>query len=202
MDDPAAQAGARKLPDAARFLRSWAERPLQIGAVQPSGRALARTMASYVDPALSGPVIEIGPGTGPVTAALLRRGVAPERLVLLEFSPEFCALLRKRHPEAQVIEGDAYQISKTLAPLRLAPAAAVVSSLPLLTRPVAARLDLLRQCFALMATARLSCNSPTPPWRRYHVRGKITPPRRRGASGSMCPPLASGPIAGPPSEPA
>jgi phosphatidylethanolamine/phosphatidyl-N-methylethanolamine N-methyltransferase len=153
MDDPAARSRkrGRKLPDAARFLRSWAERPLQIGAVHPSGHALTRTMASYVDPALGGPVIEIGPGTGPVTAALLRRGVAPERLVLLEFSSEFCALLRKRHPEARVIEGDAYQISKVLAPLRLAPAAAVISSLPLLTRPVTARLDLLRQCFALMA---------------------------------------------------
>jgi phosphatidylethanolamine/phosphatidyl-N-methylethanolamine N-methyltransferase len=153
MEDPAprASASSKRLPDAARFLRSWAERPLQIGAVQPSGRALARTMASYVDPTSRGPVIEIGPGTGPVTAALLRRGVAPERLVLLEFSPEFCALLRKRHPAARVIEGDAYQIAKTLAPLRLAPATAVVSSLPLLTRPVAARLDLLRQCFSLMA---------------------------------------------------
>ena len=65
------------MPDAARFLRSWAERPLQIGAVQPSGRALARTMASYVDPALSGPVIEIGPGTGPVTAALFGAASRP-----------------------------------------------------------------------------------------------------------------------------
>ena len=152
MDDPAAQASSRsrKLPDAARFLRSWAERPLQLGAVQPSGRALARTMASYVDPATRGPIVEIGPGTGPVTAALLRRGIAAERLVLLEFSAEFCTLLRRRHPGARVIEGDAYVIGKTLAPLRLPPAAAIVSSLPLLTRPVSARLDLLRQCFDLM----------------------------------------------------
>jgi len=153
MNEPARRASpsGKPLPDAARFLRSWAERPLQMGAVQPSGRALARAMASYVDPASSGPVIEIGPGTGPVTAALLRRGVAPERLVLLEFSAEFCALLRKRHPEARVVEGDAYQISRMLAPLRLPPAVAVVSSLPLLIRPVTERLHLLRQCFALMA---------------------------------------------------
>jgi phosphatidylethanolamine/phosphatidyl-N-methylethanolamine N-methyltransferase len=148
------QAGPRKsrgkgLPDGARFLKSWVERPLQIGAVQPSGRALARTMASYVDPSLKGPVIEIGPGTGPVTAALLRRGIAPERLVLVEYSPEFCTLLRERHPGPSVVEGDAYAIAKTLAPLHLEPAIAVVSSLPLLTRPVAQRLDLLRQCFAL-----------------------------------------------------
>jgi phosphatidylethanolamine/phosphatidyl-N-methylethanolamine N-methyltransferase len=140
----------RGLPDGARFLKSWVERPLQIGAVQPSGRALATTMAGYVDPHAKGPVIEIGPGTGPVTAALIARGVAVERLVLVEFSHEFCALLRERYPRVRVVEGDAYAIAKTLAPLGLEPAAAAVSSLPLLTRPVAQRLDLLRQCFGLM----------------------------------------------------
>jgi phosphatidylethanolamine/phosphatidyl-N-methylethanolamine N-methyltransferase len=138
------------LPDGARFLKSWVERPLQIGAVQPSGRALARTMASYVDATAPGPVIEIGPGTGPVTAALLRRGIAPERLVLVEFSPEFCGLLRERYPGVRVIEGDAYAIGATLAPLRLAPAVAVLSSLPLLTRPLVERQSLLRQCFAML----------------------------------------------------
>ena len=137
------------LSDGARFLKSWVERPLQIGAVQPSGRALARTMASYVDPTQKGPVIEVGPGTGPVTAALLKRGVAPERLVLLECSAEFCALLRERYPRLRVVQGDAYAIERTLAPLGLAPAIAVVSSLPLLTRPVAQRLELLRQSFAM-----------------------------------------------------
>ncbi len=48
------------LEDEARFLRSWFERPLVTGAVTPSGRMLARTMASYVDPRLTGPVIELG----------------------------------------------------------------------------------------------------------------------------------------------
>ena len=136
--------------DGARFLKSWVERPLQIGAVQPSGRALARTMAGYVDPTKPGPVIEIGPGTGPVTAALLERGVAPERLVLVEYSKEFCGLLRDRYPGVRVIEGDAYAISTTLKELSLAPAIAVVSSLPLLTRPVEQRLSLLQQCFAML----------------------------------------------------
>ena len=138
------------LPDGARFLKSWLGRPLQVGAVQPSGRALARTMAGYVDPAVPGPVIEIGPGTGPVTAALLERGIAPERLVLVEYGTEFCSLLRRRYPGVTVIEGDAYGIAATLAPRTLPPATAVVSSLPLLTRPVEQRLSLLRQCFAMM----------------------------------------------------
>jgi phosphatidylethanolamine/phosphatidyl-N-methylethanolamine N-methyltransferase len=150
IDHAAPPKGSGKgLPDGARFLKSWVERPLQIGAVQPSGRALAGTMASYVDPGVEGPVIEIGPGTGPVTEALLQRGVAAERLVLVEFSPEFCALLRERYPGVRVIEGDAYAVAAALAPLGLAPAIAVLSSLPLLTRPVEQRHLLLRQCFAM-----------------------------------------------------
>ena len=66
---------------------------LVTGAVTPSGRMLARTMAAYADPNVSGSVIELGPGTGPVTQALIQRGVAPERLVLVEYDPEFCKLL-------------------------------------------------------------------------------------------------------------
>src|SRR6516225_5658874 len=66
-----------RLDDEVRFIRCWIERPLTTGAVTPSGRALARTMASYIDPSRPGPVIELGPGTGPVTAALLAQGIDP-----------------------------------------------------------------------------------------------------------------------------
>ncbi len=85
-----------RLDDEVRFIRSWLEKPLAIGAVTPSGRVLARSMAHYVDPRVSGPVIELGPGTGPVTEALIEWGVAEERLVLVEFNPTFCQLLRAR----------------------------------------------------------------------------------------------------------
>jgi phosphatidylethanolamine/phosphatidyl-N-methylethanolamine N-methyltransferase len=132
-----------RIEDEARFLRSWLERPLVTGAVSPSGKMLARTMASYVDPRLSGPVIELGPGTGPVTEALVRRGVAPERLVLVEYNPEFCDLLSRRFPKATVIEGDAYDLRTTLRGVVTEPAAATLSSLPLFTKPLDMRLDLL-----------------------------------------------------------
>jgi phosphatidylethanolamine/phosphatidyl-N-methylethanolamine N-methyltransferase len=140
----------RQIGDEARFLRSWFERPLATGAVSPSGRMLARTMARYVDPAAPGPVIELGPGTGPVTEALIKRGIAPERLVLIEFNPDFVKLLRKRFPAVTVVQGDAYAIRDTLRAHCTEPAAAVVSSLPLLTRPEPQRLALLREAFALM----------------------------------------------------
>ena len=77
-----------------RFLRSWIERPLTIGAVTPSSKMLARAMARYVDPDRNGPVVELGPGTGPVTEALVQAGVVPSRLVLVEFNPAFCRILK------------------------------------------------------------------------------------------------------------
>ena len=142
--------GLDRFEDEARFLRSWLERPLVTGAVTPSGKMLARTMASYVDPRVPGPVIELGPGTGPVTDALVRRGVAPDRLVLVEFNPDFCKLLQRRFPKARIVRGDAYDIRRTLDGLLEEPAAATISSLPLFTKPPETRIDLLEAVQDLM----------------------------------------------------
>jgi len=139
-----------RLDDEVRFIRSWIERPLTIGAVTPSGKILARTMARYVDPNSNGPVVELGPGTGPVTEALVKAGVAPERLVLVEFNPGFCRLLRARYPQATVVQGDAYGIRRLLETLLIQPAAAVVSGLPLVTKPIRQRLRLVRDALDLM----------------------------------------------------
>lgn len=139
-----------RLDDEVRFIRSWLERPLSTGAVTPSGRVLARTMARYVNPHLSGPVVELGPGTGPVTEALLAEGIEPERLVLVEFNPTFCQLLRARFPAATVVQGDAYGLRRLLGGLLQQPAAAIVSGLPLVTKPMRQRLRLLRDALELM----------------------------------------------------
>jgi phosphatidylethanolamine/phosphatidyl-N-methylethanolamine N-methyltransferase len=139
-----------RLDDEVRFIRSWIERPLSIGAVTPSGKILARAMARYVDPHSDGPVVELGPGTGPVTEALVEAGVAPSRLVLVEFNPTFCRLLRSRYPEATLVQGDAYSMRRLLETLLLQPAAAVVSGLPLVTKPIKMRLRLIRDAFDLM----------------------------------------------------
>jgi phosphatidylethanolamine/phosphatidyl-N-methylethanolamine N-methyltransferase len=103
-----------RLDDEVHFIRSWLEKPLATGAVTPSGRVLAKAMARYVDPDIPGPVIELGPGTGPVTEALLEQGVAEERLVLVEFNPTFCQLLHARFPKASVMQGDAYGMLRRL----------------------------------------------------------------------------------------
>jgi phosphatidylethanolamine/phosphatidyl-N-methylethanolamine N-methyltransferase len=139
-----------RFEDEARFLRTWFDRPLVTGAVSPSGKALARLMASYVDPGQPGPVIELGPGTGALTEALVERGISPDRLVLVEYDRDFCRLLKQRYPEAQVIQGDAYNLSKTLDARLREPASAVISGLPLFTKPEHQRLALLHTSFDLM----------------------------------------------------
>jgi phosphatidylethanolamine/phosphatidyl-N-methylethanolamine N-methyltransferase len=139
-----------RLDDEVRFIRSWIERPLSTGAVTPSGKILARTMARYVDPGSTGPVVELGPGTGPVTDALVEAGVDPSRLVLVESNAAFCRILRARYPQATLVQGDAYSVRRLLDTLLLQPAAAVVSGLPLVTKPITMRLRLIRDAFDLM----------------------------------------------------
>ena len=140
-----------RLDDEVRFLRSWIEKPLHMGAVMPSGRVLARTMAQYVNIKSSGPVVELGPGTGAITNALIEHGVDQKRLVLVEYNPGFCALLRDRYPHARIVQGDAYKLRDSLWDVLSVPASAVVSGLPLVTKPMLTRLKLIRDAFLALA---------------------------------------------------
>lgn len=108
-------------------------------------------MAQYVDRHATGPVIELGPGTGAITSALIERGIDQKRLVLVEYNPGFCALLRDRYPQAKVVQGDAYRLRDTLWNALNQPATAIVSSLPLVTKPMLTRLRLIRDAFAALA---------------------------------------------------
>src|ERR1700684_32401 len=132
-----------RIDDEVQFIRSWLEKPLSTGAVMPSGRVLARAMARLGDTDVPGPVVALGPGTGPVTEALVEQGVDPARLVLVEFNPVFCRMLRSRYPEATVVQGDAYRLKHLLGSLLRDPAAAVVSGLPLFNKPLRTRLRLI-----------------------------------------------------------
>jgi phosphatidylethanolamine/phosphatidyl-N-methylethanolamine N-methyltransferase len=133
------------------FFREWLRSPLQTGSVLPSGGALARTIAQQVEVAGSGTVVELGPGTGAVTRALLDRGIAPERLVLVERNPEFVDLLRRRYPKVRVLSGDAQQLDKLLAEAGYQQVAQAVSSLPLRSLPFAVQRGALRALLRVLA---------------------------------------------------
>jgi phosphatidylethanolamine/phosphatidyl-N-methylethanolamine N-methyltransferase len=101
------------LADNLRFLRALITRPKNIGAIFPSSPGLAQAIARQVDP-LAGPVLEIGPGTGVVTEAILARGVAPDHLTLLEYDEELARHIAARFPKTHVIHGDAFELNHTL----------------------------------------------------------------------------------------
>ena len=162
-----------RLDDEVRFLRSWIEKPLHMGAVMPSGKVLARTMAQYVDIKSEGPVVELGPGTGAITNALIEHGVDQKRLVLVEYNPGFCALLRDRYPLAKVVQGDAYALRDSLWDVLSVPACAVVSGLPLVTKPMLTRLKLIRDAFLALA--------PGAPFVQFTY--SVTPPIPRSLPG-------------------
>ena len=171
-----------RLVDEARFIKTWIDNPILTGAVSPSGRFLARMMARAVDPNGTGPIVELGPGTGPITQALLKRGVDPMRLVLVEFDGAFCKLLRKRFPKVQVVQADAYALRDSLCNVLTAPAAAVVSSLPLLNKPDAQRLALVDDAFSLMEPSgsfvqfTYGMNSPVPRDALGDYEADVSPP--------------------------
>ena len=129
---PAAPAGT------ALFLKRWIRQPFAIGAMMPSGRLLADTIARTTVAALGdrlGHVVELGAGTGEVTRALLAAGIGPHRLALVERDDALASFLRSRFDGPQIIHGDASVLPGLLVASGIEKVAVVVSSLPLLSLP-------------------------------------------------------------------
>lgn len=116
------------------YLRAWLTNPFTFGAVAPSGPALSALITSEIS-AETGCVLELGPGKGVITQALLDRGVPESNLILVERMPDFARLLRERFPLAHVEIMDADQISGLKLLTKDEPVGAVVSSLPLVSMP-------------------------------------------------------------------
>jgi len=117
--------------DLLHFLRSRGANPEKVGAVMPSGDALARLITREIG-ARHAPVIELGAGTGVFSRALIARGVDEGDLTLIESGPNFLKMLRERFPRAHVVKADAARIAglELYAPGSVG---AVVSGLPLLS---------------------------------------------------------------------
>jgi len=121
----------------ALFTREIWANPRAMGAACPSAPALASCMASRVPLDRDGLVVELGGGTGAVTAALLKHGVPPWKLVVIERSPTLVNHLRRRFPQLRVVQGDAAQLAQLLSHDRSRGVGGIVSSLPLRSLPPA-----------------------------------------------------------------
>lgn len=149
------------------FFRSWWRAPRRVGAIAPSSRALARLICREIDPAQA-PVLELGPGTGVFTEALLARGLSPSQLILVEACEAFAERLRLCHPQATVLQIDAARLASH-PPLADVRAGAAVSGLPLRAMCPAAIEAIIAGTFSRMtAQARLyqftyGLRCPVPP---------------------------------------
>ena len=127
------------MSDTLRFIGRLITQPRTVGAIAPSSRALARAMAAQIDPKASGPVLELGPGTGVATEALIARGIAPERITAIEYDAHFAQLVAARFAGVKVISGDAFDLAKTLGAKAAEPFIGAISGVPLLNHSMERR---------------------------------------------------------------
>lgn len=127
------------LTDTTLFLQEWIANPQRTGSVAPSSPQLAAAMARWLPANPESYVLELGPGTGAVTHALIKYGLREDRLVAIEHNPKMARLLREKFPRAHIISGDAWQLDDLLHALAqpVKSVGAVISSLPLLNFPPA-----------------------------------------------------------------
>lgn len=189
---------AERFDDELKFFRGWIDRPKAVGSIVPTSAVTARRMASVVNAGSGLPVLEVGPGTGVITRAILARGVRPENLYAVEYSPDFVRHLRRLYPRVNVIEGDAFDLAAALGEHRGLTFDSVVSGVPLLNFPVPQRIAYLDGLLARIPPGRPVVQltygplSPIPPGRgaytveHFHFVLRNIPPtqlwiyRRRG----------------------
>ncbi|MDE6665643.1 MAG: SAM-dependent methyltransferase [Ruminococcus sp.] len=120
------------------FLIEYLKNPRRIGAVAPSGNALARKMMNPIDFKLADVIVEYGSGTGSFTRELVIRRKPDTVLILIEQNKMFCRELEKvfcNQPNFYIINGNAENVNDYLAEYGFKHADYIVSGLPFTTLP-------------------------------------------------------------------
>ncbi|WP_274626431.1 phospholipid N-methyltransferase PmtA [Arvimicrobium flavum] len=165
------KAFAERFDDEMRFFKGWLHRPKAVGSIIPTSSVTARKMATVIDPSSGLPVLELGPGTGVITKAILERGVRPQDLHTVEYAPEFVTHLRRTFPDVDVIHGDAFNLNETLRDMPGTMFDSVISGVPLLNFPVATRVRYVEDLLDRLPLGRpivqltYGPKSPVPPGR-------------------------------------
>lgn len=112
------------------FLREFISQPDSIGAVTPSGKALASRMLDGISLEKSSVIVELGPGTGAFTAEVLKRISSDSRFLAIEKNPTFVRDLVEHFNEVEIIEGNASELVSILHEKGIEQVDTVVSGLP------------------------------------------------------------------------
>jgi phosphatidylethanolamine/phosphatidyl-N-methylethanolamine N-methyltransferase len=145
---------AAKFDEEIRFFKGWIDGPKAVGAILPTSSITARRMASVIDIHSGLPVLELGPGTGVITKAILKHGVKPSDLYSIEYSQDFVEHLNKTYPEVNIIQGDAFDLDTTLGEMKDQQFDSIVSAVPLLNFPMARRIQLIEDMLTRIPRGR------------------------------------------------
>lgn len=145
---------AEKFDDNIRFIKGVISTPKTVGAIMPTSARMANRMASIIDTGSGLPVLELGPGTGVITKAILDKGVKPENVVSVEYSSDFVRHLRGKYPGVNFINGDAFSLAETLENYRGQKFDCVISGIPLLNFPMHQRVKLVEDLLKLIPVGR------------------------------------------------
>jgi phosphatidylethanolamine/phosphatidyl-N-methylethanolamine N-methyltransferase len=144
----------KKFDEEIRFFKGWRSNMRAVGAITPTSSTAARRMASIIDIGSGLPVLELGPGTGVITKAILERGIAPEQVVSVEYSSDFYAQLVARFPLVDFINGDAFALDTTLGMRAGDRFDCVISAVPLLNFPMHRRVELIEDLLSRVPVGR------------------------------------------------
>lgn len=141
-----------KTPDTVAFFMGFLDHPELVGSVVPSSRFLEKRIVDTAGIRNARLVVELGPGTGGTTRAMLRALPASGRLLTIEISPDFSARLGAID-DGRLINhiGSAADIDRILAERGLGRPDVVVSGIPFSTLPAAIGKDILRSVWSTLA---------------------------------------------------
>lgn len=140
--------------DERRFFKVWLDNLRHVGTPLPTSSFTGKSMASHIDLHSSLPVLELGPGTGTVTREILKRGFDPAKLYAVEYSGEFYDLLKSRHPEIRLFNGDAFDLDTVLQDRGSTRFDSIISGIPLLNFEPERRTAFVKAMLARVAPGR------------------------------------------------
>ncbi|MBY0292508.1 MAG: methyltransferase domain-containing protein [Alphaproteobacteria bacterium] len=132
------------------FILRALRNPRQLGAVAPSSRHLGALLARHATIDDSSPIVELGGGTGALTRALIKAGIAPSRIYVIELDSTLADYLKTALPHVNIIHGNATELNKILPPEILGKVPRIVSGLPMINMPEPIRRKILDSCFEIM----------------------------------------------------
>ncbi|MDW8242989.1 MAG: methyltransferase domain-containing protein [Thermogemmata sp.] len=127
-----------KGPDWWLMMKAFLRHGRKIASFAPSSRAMARKVVDGIDWPRVRCLVELGAGTGPITAELVRHVRPHTRLLVIELDTVLCSRLKARFahlPYVEVIHGDAAQLEHLLQERGIQQVDHVLSGLPLPSFP-------------------------------------------------------------------